>query len=309
LRPDDARAQCRAGRIRTLWFREAFFRRLRNDIGVPIDQTRLWKATSPAILYADAQAHLRAAGPGRRYPMRDDPLVRRHLQPALQHYRLARRACPLMARVHLRLAELAFLSDDPARDAACRQRARELAPSDPDLLYQCGLLELHAGRHGMAFADWRRSLSLTPRHLGEMVHWTGDRLSTQEFIDTIVPPLPAVLVKLAEEHYASEEFATQQLVIVRRAETLLDECPIDQPERFRLRGKIHALQSQGRAAIDDYQQALLLQSDNIELRYDLARLLAAEGDYSQARHHAAICAYLSPRNQRYRTLLESLDSH
>jgi Flp pilus assembly protein TadD len=66
------------------------------------------------------------------------------------------------------------------------------------------------------------------------------------------------------------------------------------------------LQNRRGEAITDYREALLLQQDNIELRYDLALLLAEEGHRREARRQAEICAYLAPRNQRYLSLLQSL---
>ena len=194
-----------------------------------------------------------------------------------------------MPRVHLHLAELAFLSARPAQHARHLQRVRLLAPGNADLLYRCGLLEFYAGRRGMAFADWRESLSLSPRHLGHVVSLTRHRLSTLELVTSVVPPSPALLIKLVEDHYATEELAAERLVIAQRAEALLEESQTDEFEFLRMRTKIHALQSRRAEAIVDYQNALVLQRGNIELRYDLARLLAAEGRLDEARYHAEIC--------------------
>jgi tetratricopeptide (TPR) repeat protein len=308
-RPDDAAGQYRAGRLYAQSFRVALGQRMRSDAEFVWDKGLLWDASAPVVLHAHAHRQRNAVRSPHDIPLNQDPLVRQYLQKARDHFLAARRACPTMALVHLRLAEFFFLSDEPAGDVTHLRRAAKSAPSDADVLFQCGLLSFHAGRPGMAFASWKRSLTLTSRHLSEIVRLTRRQLSTEQLITTVVPPLPELLVKLAEDHFAPESLAADRLLIARRAEALLDDDKREHPDLLHLRGRINVLQGRYAEAITDYRAALLLQSHNAKLRYDLARLLAVEGNRPEARRHAEICAYLDPRNQRYVSLLESLSSH
>src|SRR5262249_55168023 len=78
---------------------------------------------------------------------------------AVAHFVQARDLCPLAARTQLRLAAHrdGFARAD-AR-AAYVGRAERLLPSDPELFYLAGCLELADGERARAAASWRRSLA------------------------------------------------------------------------------------------------------------------------------------------------------
>src|SRR5262249_32974403 len=72
----------------------------------------------------------------------ESPLTRDEVVPGLRHLLAARNRCPLRADVQLRLAQNRdrFRQADPG--ATYLARVKLLAPSDPDLWYECGLQEL-----------------------------------------------------------------------------------------------------------------------------------------------------------------------
>jgi tetratricopeptide (TPR) repeat protein len=198
------------------------------------------------------------------------------------------------------------VSGSLADDARHLQRARELAPADPELRFGCGVLEFHAGRYGIAFADWKSSLAQSPRHLGQIVLLSRDRLTTEGLITTVIPDSPAVLVRLAQNHFRGEHQASDRLVIAQRAERLLEESNMVQPQLDELLGSIYTLQSRYDLAVVAYQRALLLQSDNVPMRYRFARLLEEAGRPGEARRQAELCIQLDPSNQQCQNLLQSL---
>jgi O-antigen ligase len=89
--------------------------------------------------------------------------------PGLRHMALARRACPLLARPHVRFA--AYAAELPVHDPPGDYLARacSLAPFDADLWYFSGLQQLRDGKPDVAWKSWRRSLELSERHLGEII--------------------------------------------------------------------------------------------------------------------------------------------
>ncbi len=134
--------------------------------------------------------------------LRNEPLVRDHFTRVLGHLELARRACPLYPGVHMKLAELSLLAGGPHEDEIHLRRAERLAPSDPDLLFRCGLLHLQSGRDESAWDCWRRSLALTDRHVDDVLRLAAGRLSPAEIGEKVLPDLPEYRALLEQINHA-----------------------------------------------------------------------------------------------------------
>jgi len=84
-REDDAEAQ---HRMATVWihrYRARAYERLREEFGVTGDDPRLWQATSLAVLHGRAQQLARSGRTDDWSALRDEPIVKDHLEPALEH--------------------------------------------------------------------------------------------------------------------------------------------------------------------------------------------------------------------------------
>ena len=204
------------------------------------------------------------------------------------------------------MAQLCGLVADPAQDRIHIERARRLAPGDPDLLFVCGLLDLQAGRLDAAWESWQRSLTLSPRYLDDVLRIAGWRLETPGMIEQLLPNSPKLLVELTQQQYQGERHAKVRGRLLDRAEELIPQTDLPEDERYRLRGSVCALKEDYPEAIENYARAVELRSHEVAWRYEFAILLQRQGLLDQAHQQAKWCARLAPRDDKYRRLLQEL---
>ena len=334
VRPDDAEARYRLAQLWIHRYRVGAWheaRRLQSEF-VQADENEeqeldplLWHATSLIGLHAAAHQLAEYEQQAELLQLQDDPLAEESLVAAREHLLRAREACALLPRVYIRLAQLSFL-DGFRHEAHALQQARRLAPADPTLLFQTGVLEYQAGRWDQAYDDWQRSLALSSAHLGDLLAMAGDRVSYWDMAERVLPDQPELLVRLARQPNPTvvprrrrtiqgrasltvSETAGQaafRRMLIDRAARLVEQLELPGDERHYLRGAVRALQSEEELAIAEYQRAVALRPEALDWRYELARLFLAQGDWERAHEAARYCARLAPRNPDYRKLLEEI---
>jgi len=305
-RRDDADGHQRMALLWIRLYRVRALERLCDETTSAKERAKLWERTAPVVLHGQAHhlAEYNLSSDLQR--LRSDPLITDHLTHALRHLILARRWCPLLPAVHLRIAELCVLAADPADDEIHLQRFRRLVPGNPDGLLRCGVLELQAGRVDLACESWRRSLTLYPRYVDEILGLAGRELSLWHTVEKALPDSPALLIELAWERYQGEEHATMRRMLIDRAERLLDQVDLPEEERHHLRGSVLALREQYPEAIEHYWRAVQLRSEAVSWRYELALALRQQGLLDEAYKQATWCARMDPRHREYRELSEQI---
>lgn len=306
-REDDAEAQ---HRMATLWlhlYRARAYEQLREEMGSESDDPRLWQATSQIVLHGRAHYFARSNLPSELQRLRNEPVVKDQLTPALEHLMLARRACPLLSDVHATIGELCGVLIDPAGDEVHIERAQRLAPSDPDLLFRCGLLELQAGRTRSACDSWRKSLAAGDRHLNDILLLAGQQPSPVEMVDSVLPDSPLLLVRVARERYGAEEDIEIRRKLADRVERLIGEIGLPEEERHHLRSSASSLKGLYPEAIASLSRAVELRPEQADWRYELAVLLKDQGRIDEAHEQAKLCARMDPNNGKYRTLLKEIN--
>jgi len=278
-----------------------------------MDDLSLWERTLPEEIHYWAHQCVRDDNPDELQRLRSEPIVEDYLRPALRHLILARRACPLLPEVHLRLAELCGIAADPSSDRSHLQRVRRLAPAKPELLYQSGLLELQAGRPDSACESWQRCLAATAdrpedaQYQEQILQIAGMELERPEMVEKLLPASPEKLIRWAREEFPAEENDTVHRLLVQRAEELMEQVDLPQDERYYLWGAIYELKGLYPQAIENYSRAVELRRQAIGWRYQLAQLLRHEGMIHQAHREAVRCAQANPHKREYRILLEEIN--
>jgi O-antigen ligase len=212
--------------------------------------------------------------------------AREYLLPALAHYVQARDLCPLAARAHLRLAAHrdGFAHADP-RDRYVA-RAERLLPSDPELHYMAGCLELTGGERERALACWRRSLELSDEYREAIVGRARGVLSDEELLGRVLPDRPPSLFAAAAQLHP-EPGAVGRRPFYRKALGLLREPgAVRSAADFHLKAVLcDALGEPGEAAAA-YEAALDRAPQETEWRCEFAGLLRREGRLEAARRQA-----------------------
>jgi O-antigen ligase/tetratricopeptide (TPR) repeat protein len=255
-------------------------------------------------LNALSQPMARLAKPGRS----DSALARlehAHLIPALRHFLRSRDLSPLRAEIHMILAGHVkdFAAAEPR--AAYLERAKLLAPGDPDIWYRCGLFELADGRPERAWASWRHTLALSRGYLPQILERSRAHLDPQGIIRHVLPERIDVLLAAASAIGPDPEEARRPML--EHALRLLERQPgPPSAEDLHTRATIHRKLGQPAEALEAYRAALLREPNCSRWRYELAEFSYEQGRYEDAHQELLTILALEPANARARTLQDAV---
>ncbi len=139
-RPDDLELHTALAKLHQHLFRVQAFNALRSSSGKQTPAESLWQVTLPVVLHAQLYRCATLGPQNALAQLRNDPVVQKHLLPALRHWILACRACCLSADPHLGIAALVGLVSDVHSDRPYIARAQIAAPADPRVVAVSRLL-------------------------------------------------------------------------------------------------------------------------------------------------------------------------
>ncbi len=306
--PDDAEAQHCMATLYLRRYRAEAFAELCNEYprgGREI----LWQATSQIVLHGRAHEFARAGRFEQLQALRRHPVVSRSLPQALEHLLAAHQACPLVPEVGLTVAELAWLVGQPSGDVPWLRQVRQLAVSDPDQLFHCGLLALQGDNRELAWSCWKKSLTLSRAHLDDVLQLAEPVAEPDKLAERILPDQPALLAKLAETRYSKPGSGPLRQAVLLRAERLLGggRLAMQPEERLYWQATVHRLSGRTDQAAAALSRAVQLAPANPQWRYELAMLLQQQGRLADAHREAIVSARLAPENRQYRELLRQIN--
>jgi O-antigen ligase/tetratricopeptide (TPR) repeat protein len=235
--------------------------------------------------------------------------VQQYLLPALENLRRAARANPLHARTAAYLAELAPLSSSATRseDERLIQLVARLTTWDESMQYRCGLLEIQAGRVGSGLRYWRRSLEISPRHLGATLEWletasSGSTGDGHTFYEQLLPDSPAMKLSVASR--AKTPAGVRTSLLSQARQSLVDYSR--SPDDSALLARICAVQRDTNAAISYLQEALRAKPEDFRWRTQLAKHLIAAGRIQEASAQVRAGLTTSPYDGPLRELAKKL---
>lgn len=304
--PDDAAGHATLAKLWIALYRSREFRVLERLATPNARRDVLWMETSPQFLHGRAQRLARVKMDDALERLRGRFVVQETLAVGLRHLLLARRFNPMLPDVHLLTAELSVLFADPGADQIHVERARRLAPANPELLYRCGLLDYQARRWDSALSSWQRSLALSENRLADVLCWLGPELESAETVRRVLPPKPELLIRLAANHFHSASFSRQRANVLDYAAESLPSAAIPDAQRHYLSGAVLALQGRAAEAIAEYSQALECHPRETAWRFELASILESLGQWEEARRQARLCLVVDPDRTEYRELLHRI---
>ncbi|NUQ62515.1 MAG: O-antigen ligase family protein [Pirellulales bacterium] len=307
LRPDDAELRLAAANLWIARYRLASLAALRSSLPRETSLESAWEMTAPDALRSAAHRFSRRGSTSQLAALRRQPLAQQCLLPALEHLFAARDGCPLSAKAHLRIAELAWLVEAPENDAVHIQRACRLGPWYPDLWLRAGVLDLRAGRVDSAWSKWRHSLAVSPEHLATILALAESHAGPMEIAGKLLPDSVPLLVRVAEERYSGLEFLPVRDLLGRRIESILAAGALDEAERFYFLGIARSMQNDSTGSATCLARAVELRPAEPRWRHDLTVQLRKAGKLEEARCEARIAAQLDPSSPTYRRLSEEID--
>jgi O-antigen ligase len=248
-----------------------------------------------------------------------------HTVPALEHFALARRHCPLLPRPQMRFASHATeltRADPPSK---YWDRALWLAPFDPDLWYYAGQQRLKDNQPDLAWQDWRRSLALFPakpshdqqkqlqQHLRVMVaaaakqFGPNPRQVAEQLMAHILPDRPDDLTTAAGLLDPTLSPAGPARPLLARALELLSRRPELSPDQYYLKARVAQALDEPDIAIKSYGQAVAFAQTPITWRIEYAKLLKEQRRWKDAQRELLILRQKLPESQEVKDWLEEVD--
>lgn len=267
-----------------------------------------WSATDITALHRFAnEAYRRADFLGVENLRKATP-VHENLVPALAHLKAAQRACPVLPRIDLQLAMLAFLSEDHPAGLPSLERAVALTPTDPEVLYLAGQLAEQGGRTEIALGYWKRSLMFGSKRTGEILTAVMSKRPLAELIETVFPPSPEFLLDLTRTRFSGEKQAADRRLLLDQARKFLgeDDAGLSDVKRLALLAQAERLDGRPEEAIPLLQQVTSLAPDSVAWRMELAEAYRDAGRLEDAVREAKWCVWMAPDDQRVLRLQKEL---
>jgi hypothetical protein len=266
-----------------------------------------WQLSNPRVLHQRAHEMLAAGNTELLATVRNNRQVQQYLGAANADLHAARAQTPLLPKVQLGLAQLGVIFGAEEYEQQRLQRAVQLSPFVPDVLFHAGLLDLQAGRVESGFQRWNRCLLLSPKYIDQVMQLASTVISMPELIDRVLPPSAERLVQIADRYFVSDEAVDNRVRLAELASAALaSESSLSSARRLALEGHLHRLKGETRAAISQLTAAVALLPGDAELRYELATLLIKADQLQEAQHHATICHRLDPGPRKYKVLLQRI---
>jgi O-antigen ligase/tetratricopeptide (TPR) repeat protein len=228
-------------------------------------------------------------------------------RPGLREMITARNICPLLSRPHMRLAAHAAAMerhDDPAK---YWERARRLAPSDPELWYFSGVESRHRERTEEAWDQWKRSLALSRKYLPQILDVAiAAGMSADQMLARFLPDDPRTLYDAAMRIEPNQDSAEQTRPIWTRVLELLGQREEMGPWDYYVKANALRRLNQADAAITAYRQAVDMHYQGKDWREEYARYLEANGKYTEALKEVSVLESqggLTPQLQQFKDIL------
>jgi tetratricopeptide (TPR) repeat protein len=207
-----------------------------------------------------------------------------YLLPALKHYQLARDLCPLLPEPQLHIAGAVEDFNEADERSAYLERAKRVEPTDPNLWYQFGRVEMQHDLAAEARRTWRHMLELSEKRLTDVLEGSRDSATTAELLEELLPDRPRLLVTSAFFLYPQPEASAQRLPFLEKARRLFQEQPGPWTgDDLHAKAVACAALGQPAEALKAYQSALDREPNQLEWRYEYAKLLYEQGRSAEAR--------------------------
>ena len=275
---------------------------------VPDSEKRnMWQSTSLVALHARAQRLLRDNKAEELEKLKKESIVSENLFPAIEAFQKSIEFCPMMNSSHLYLAKLAYLKPEEVDELKELESVAICSPSDPDVLFQTGLLHLAAGRDQQAKECWQKSLSLTSRHLREIRSIALRKFTGIDFVENILPGDLELLVGLIRNDFSKPKEAGIQVLLIEKVDALMKDPGISDAEKHYYEAVVHRVQGKFNDAENSYSEAIKLIPNQDEWMYEFAILLMEMDKLEEAERYARKCVWQKPNMNKYRKLLNRIE--
>jgi tetratricopeptide (TPR) repeat protein len=203
------------------------------------------------------------------------------------------------------------LSADKFPQAEARQlylqRAKRLAPDDPEQWYLCGVQELFDEQSVQAWGSWRHCLELSDRYMPNILGSVAANPNVVDVLSQVLPDNPTFWLAAADQLYPTPETAPQRRPLLEKALALLERPPGPQTAgEIHLLAVTHTALDQPEAAVAAYRLALEKDPHQLGWRFELAKLLCEQRRFPEAQNELRTILARQPGHGQAKSLLEAV---
>lgn len=195
-RPDDAVGQRNLAELYLYRYRTESSEAMRR-VEPMLSENEAWRTAGMPSLHRAVNRLVASGAVNGLNNLRQDPICQRDLVPAHQHLLASRTACSRLPGIHLPLAALAFLdaNGDP-RGLNKLETARQLFPTDLDLLKTAAQMAWQAGDSDLASRCWKASFDLSPAGFDIVTRRLLDEVGPERTIELTLADDPAIVLRV-----------------------------------------------------------------------------------------------------------------
>ena len=303
--PDHPFGHSRLANLQTMRFRLALFDELKSFSGENLNEDVVWAYTDPFIV----SSKLRDNSGASSGVITEHPLYATHLVPAWNSLLRARDVAPMSPHVHYLMALLEPVVKPGDVDAMRHvQRLAFLAPLDPELLFNSGMMIAQAGDRNKGLEWIRKAASLEQEVPAHVATFAKAYLSPNEFVNLILPADPKIILQVVGDYFTEVDDENWRVALGTRAADLLQGKTGESagPSELYQLGLAYSYRGQAAKACEYYESAIKREPGVSLWRLAYAKSLVAMGDTSSAMREAKLSLRLNPKNWRAKKFITSL---
>jgi len=280
--PDDGEAHLRMAELYVERYASEMRRAIDRDPIMRLAGDRYLPLQFPAVLNSMANLRMRVGDEEGVKELRELPIVKENLLPALAEVRRARELCPFSPFAQTLTAELCFIDEPASNDAWYLERAEKLSQGRPNWLFRIGQLHLNGARPNQVWPLWKRAWSMSGLNEDSMMQQGMAYLNPEEMLEQLIPNDPRKIVEMANKNYPEPDYRDARRIYFRKAARLLDAENKHSAEDQYVRGTAYTCDGR----LDDAETALIAAIHSIaakpEWHLELAVVQAALGHRTEA---------------------------
>ena len=220
------------------------------------------------------------------------------LRQAYADFQQAIAVWPKLGRFYFPPAELAVLmGDHPDVERELADEALGLCPTDPELLFNVGLLSHNSGDDHQASSLWNRVLRYTRKYDESIINICRNEMPAGIFLKDVLPEDPDYLFWMTQKYFSRDEDVLPRRMIMGHIEQIIKKLAKSDASNYYWTGELHRFRGNLEAAVDCLTKAVEAEPQRFRWRLSLAYALRDQSRWGEAREQLKRCKLLQDANQ------------
>ncbi|MEQ1905571.1 MAG: O-antigen ligase family protein [Pirellulaceae bacterium] len=205
---------------------------------------------------------------------------------------------PKLGRFYFPPAELAVLmGDSPEVERKLADETLRLCPTDPEALFNIGLLFHNSGDDQNASALWNRVLRYTRKYDESIINICRNEMPAGVFLKDVLPEDPDYLFWMTQKYFSRDEDVLPRRMIMGHTEQIIKKLAKTDATNYYWIGELHRFRGNLEAAVENLTKAVAAEPQRFRWRLSLVYALRDQKRWSEAREQLKRCKLLQDANQ------------